>query len=951
MDQVNGPVDSYLRGDNLIHDDEGILSLRLGSRTLNPDANGGNTGAPVPMLSSSSSVHSLFTTVLNGERCRFAGVDDGVFKNFVQIASNFPGTGDISFGSYQGLVFMARGSQKFKHDGTITRNWGIARPTAAPNVSAVPSDEATFSNFDDGENPPWEASEGTVESGVGKDDATTGARLLTPDVNGKVTITKTWGGAQNFNQYDGGDTGQDEDLIEFDVWLQSPDNLEAFTLGIDVSGDGDQKQFEEDYYFHEFLLDDNVDMTLDKSDVLSDQYEVEGYARRQLEDEFEEGHGKRFPKGARFRRDTPDEESNSGWAHFSVPRGSFTREGSTPGRNWSTVRAVQFTIKVKAGEGITIGYTKLDNLKITGGRRHPFTGRFTAKYIFTRNWGSYIEKSGPSEISDEIELKANALNVTIPASASAAADGQVNEPGGEIWVYVAGGSLGAFFRGATKVKGSNNAITVRVEMSERDMIVLNERLESDTEVPPNDIIAILPPHHGRTIVVTRDTIYPSRIFNPGSFGALQTLKLGDPTEEIQWAIKGNQGVQIGTNKDIYLLGGDGSENQDGTINFRLDEYDVQPPAVSGAVCQDGPLTAYIASDGPRFFAASQVQDIRENLDLLYQGYTRYGVSAPNLGSDPGRFRMGLFAGRLYQLTPEGLSGPASGVIHVFVMRRKQWYRFTYARSFQSLYREPDGKLLAGDSSGMVWQLETGDIDRQNDAASNEIPVQWWTKADDNGDPLQFKSMMDFRLELESGGNTDAQIGLYLDNSTSAFLTLLSNFNALPGAFPEMYPMGPAARWRRLQLRISGTFRAFKLRSIGIPYRNSPMPRLYWESDILDLGEEVVWVRKIRYRMLMRGPCTVKLIVDGYERSSNIVTLPAIQQAPSAFSATQSPQIVEDDISLGRGIHGKVFQVRISTQNNDSQFEVYKIKLLRRVSGNVTEMKWVPVPPQTERIEK
>ena len=90
VDSVNGPENGLLRADNLIHDEQGILSLRGGSFKIN--------SSPL----SSTDIHSLYTVNLNGTRYRMVGAGSDIFANGSTLSQSMSGTGDVSFASYMG---------------------------------------------------------------------------------------------------------------------------------------------------------------------------------------------------------------------------------------------------------------------------------------------------------------------------------------------------------------------------------------------------------------------------------------------------------------------------------------------------------------------------------------------------------------------------------------------------------------------------------------------------------------------------------------------------------------------------------------------------------------------------------------------------------------------------------------------------------------------------------
>src|SRR3990167_244751 len=138
-DAVNAPENALLRADNLVWDRLGVPSLRLGSSKINSSPLG------------DTDIHSLFTAVVGGTRYRMTGAGSAVYANGSSIASGLAGSNDIAFGFDKGQILFARSTSKKKYDGTTVRNWGIAKPTTAPTVTALDQDGKIITTGAEGE--------------------------------------------------------------------------------------------------------------------------------------------------------------------------------------------------------------------------------------------------------------------------------------------------------------------------------------------------------------------------------------------------------------------------------------------------------------------------------------------------------------------------------------------------------------------------------------------------------------------------------------------------------------------------------------------------------------------------------------------------------------------------------------------------------------------------------
>lgn len=242
FDSANAPADAALRMDNLIQDEEGALTNRKGSTKINP-------GAPL----SSTDVHSLFTVERNSTRIRYAGAGDSVFRNAVTpLGVTMDGSGDVAFGSHMGQTLFARGSTKYKDDGTTVRNWGIAMTGGVPTIDgAIDVDGKEYASWDLAET----AEHVVIEDGgdgldydEGHDEVADGAVKLFPSESGRIVVDRTFSTPQNTETLDNGEPSTDDDSISVWMYTSNPNPVKKTTLLIDVNGG----TFSKDFYLKEW---------------------------------------------------------------------------------------------------------------------------------------------------------------------------------------------------------------------------------------------------------------------------------------------------------------------------------------------------------------------------------------------------------------------------------------------------------------------------------------------------------------------------------------------------------------------------------------------------------------------------------------------------------------------------------------------------------------------------
>lgn len=487
------------------------------------------------------------------------------------------------------------------------------------------------------------------------------------------------------------------------------------------------------------------------------------------------------------------------WNVLKVRRGDLFRTGYTFGKNWETVSGVRMTVKANDGAGLE---AKFDNLIQQSG---PIIGEVEYKYIYVRNDGTYLAKSAPSPVSLRYNFESEGAIVEIPADGSR--DSQVNE----IWLFRRGAGLESFYRVAVESVSGTGAVTINDTMYARDALIVNIKLEADNTTPPDDIIDIEGPYYDRLFALTATTLYPSRRLSPDTFSSSQTILVAGADETALWVKKALGGLYIGTTKDIYVLSGTGAELPDGTMDFTLQPINIDNPPRSEAVAQEGNHLVYLAADGWRSFAGAGSVPLYGGTSLLYRGKARHGVSAIN--TDTGRFRAAIAQGELLAITPEGGSTTYSTVIYRHRFSSNQWYRHVYPSNLRSIYREPDGVVTFSDTAGFVWLLDEGTTD---DSAA--IPVTMWTREDDVDAPFARKDPHDMRFLLDTG-NALARVALHLDHSTSAAKVIQASRPAI-GEF--LVPLVDLPSFRNLQMRITGSFTAFRWANFNLGINTLPM---------------------------------------------------------------------------------------------------------------------------------
>jgi hypothetical protein len=831
LDAVGAPPNALLRMDNLV--------LEGATPVLRPPARKIAFYADLD-------VHSLFTSILSGTRYRLVGAGDTIYINGSPLVTSVDGSNDVAFGSAFGQILMARGTTRHKYHGTLAP-WGLDPPGTAPTVAPVASDGKTFF---DGTVATMVQDEGDDETpqpmaaAVGYDLVAGSATAFWPKPSTKrAVITHQMGAPTDFTTYDAGATGTPDDLITLYFYAQEPTKIVSVRLIVDVH----QADFREDWYEHSWAGDEFTPLTPGDVPIQTGQTPAERQAVIDKVLEWDRSHGRDLDaqvlQNALAQQASTIRQEAESWSKLQVRRGGMTRVGSTTGANWTTVGAVRVIVT-------TTGDTecRLDLCRLI---ENTISGTYKWCCVNANDTGTYVALSGPSPLSAEVQIQAQAADITVPSG-----------PGTSVWVFRMGGILDTFYRVAVLSAAGG---TVRDLVSDVEALSVNIKLEADNTLPPSGIIGIAGPYYDRTMCLTSDGyLWVSRRRNPESFATGQAIRVCGAEERALWVRQSLGGLHVGTTRDIYRIEGTGAELPDGTIDLTKTGLHVDHPPITDGVAQDGNLLLYVSRLGWRAISGAGSQSIVGDTAKLYQNQVRHGVGPINLAS--GRFRATIGNQQLLALTPEASETTATATIYRNAPADGQgvWYRTYYPTQWRSLYTEPDGTILAGDTAGQVWQIDAPGYTHGDDG--DPIYVELWTPVDDDGKAFQRKDPEDLRVSVATGtgGGTGA---LHFDGSgTPAVTFAVGTATGDPPSLVSLAAIAATPFWRA-QLRVThaaldGSF-AFKFRGFGLAYRAHPLLQLY-----ADLKPDSFSLVRRRFAGLgvqidtLGQPATVTPVLDG-----------------------------------------------------------------------------------------
>lgn len=913
-------------------------------------------------------VHSLHTVELaDGVTYRVLGAGNRVFSNGVDQGVNFDGSGDIAFGDDSYQIFMARGSTKKKTDGSGFFNWGIAPPVSAPTLQAVNNLSSTIASFNAGESPALVIHEGTSSGNVSGWDGTSNGALsiITAQSSGRLSVSKTYATLTDLLNI-GGSEGSDTDLFDIYLWIEEPRELDKLTIMFGLGTEADP--FVNDHYY--FDIDPKSTVNIKDASALVNQLATDALKQSLSAVTPQEFITTRTPEqaleimrrlgrfaGPRARERTDAAQNSPAWFRITVARGQFNRVGGTPGRDWRTVKAFKLTFVGLPGVQRQVF---LDSAVFIGGGDASLTGRYRVGYRYVRNNGAYREKSPLSPLSDTITLNQQALQITISSVAIAGADPQVNE----LEIYMVGGFIPTLHRcavtsatpssstmaidefdrssdgtidAADRTRLVNQGLTIpgftpdqgivlTLRKSDAQILADNEQLEPFCVLPPDNIVAIAGPYANRMFALTSEGwLYVSSHRSPSNFSVSWVLDLrryGDPL----WMVRMNGGIHVGMEKDVVLAAGTGDESEDHlSIDLFPQPLHVANPPVDSAVYTDGNVMVYRAADGLMTLSGVSLAPVNQSLtSLLWRGHTRHGVLPLNIVS--GRFRLAVDNQVLFMVAPEGSATPGSNTLWRYYFEQQKWARTTYPWSFLSIFRDPDGSLIAGTTDGKLVLLDTGTQD-----AGQNITVEVLYPLQEGRNPLTRKKPFDLQFHGSTGG-TIGVITVTLDGAETSydFATVGSevyriNISALP-------------TFLRAKLKITGNFSGFKLQAANLTYRDLPQQMMVLDTGYILPQEpgDLVWMNEAEVDCI--SPVDLQLLVylDDVLHGSPL----SVQVKPNVRSSYR--------VVLPKGSKARRPRMEIRTTNANGMgsigFECYTVRIRERSSGNTTEKQMRTVYP-------
>jgi hypothetical protein len=843
-DPIGGSPNALLRMDNLTLEQTGSVSLMRGSAKISDSG-------------FFETINRLYSRVTDGANLGVSGFPTSAKLRYVSCAGSVfrnysPGTkslttfdltlftgGDTSwaaFGTMYGQNIVCSGTKKFKDDGANQRVLTIpanAAPTVSVGAAQIIDAAATTWNT-------WVA----ISGGVVNTSTHVG---LAPDATDPSS-----GGRQGEIQWPANATVATIDTTNFGGVTHSDDDGDIFNLVVSGSAISYCTSITV-----RFLL---ITPPSSSPSLVTDYYET--FFGLEL-------------------GTLPNTDATT--STLTCFRRDFTRAGTNPSLDWSTVKGIQVILEAgHKGSGISI--YNMDFCR-------ALTGKYQYYQVDVRRDPNYLEIGLPSPVSAEYTLSQAMATVTAHAP-----DAQATE----VWIF----RINQYGPTATttpfRVMVLTSAFTTPFLDTLSDSLVTQDAISDPTAVMrqyavavPDNIQHIVAPISDRCLYFDKDTMYVSYQLDFGSIDSRHEFTIcANASEKILWVRMVIDGyVLVGTTKDIYRIISTYEEDSNGLITIDIRGMGLTQPPISSAYTMWGTFLVYLSSEGWKYLAGSVTDTFSGQLSLLYRGFSRQGLNGINApqGNSPS-FYCASASNRIYCTV---VDSAGNGLIHCYDFLLKTWTMWSCQDNQPGvIYAEEDGTIIYGTNSSGDDFLRQFDVGTLLDGATAQS-FKFTTIFDDNEVALQRKEVQDFKIDLVADGLTGTITlnGINYDGTTSAVALAIT----LTGTKQFILDASALGSPTRIQVDFTGTATTLHVTGFEVTY-----------ADHTSLLTTLV-VPPMNYGMAQRK--RIRILPHVFDTLGNTITITpfadSVSLAPFSFSSTEKRtalvQITTDAYAVDWGI--------------------------------------------------
>ena len=326
------------------------------------------------------------------------------------------------------------------------------------------------------------------------------------------------------------------------------------------------------------------------------------------------------------------------------------------------------------------------------------TGTYYYRYTYLRKNGSVIvAESNPSSAS----TVASPSNQTVDVSWTASGDSQVTHV--------------RLYRTLTGTLAASNdyyylaeiAVGTTTYADSINDTGLGGLVELDNDIPPATGLTSItgPGAYDTMFIATGNAVYFSKVGRPESFPADYYFYVGTTNDTIYALVDWAGLIYMFTKTAVYLLQGTNPDTF----------YPVKTMASRGLAAKRAIVSTekgiiYLGYDGLYAFnGQNEVCLTRDKVDSLFRGESFNGVNPINIGAIDTCWLV-YFNGKVFLGFPDSTNNNPNKVL-VYDFDTLKFSIFDYGRSFKSAFVDIfNNRLLAGDTSGNLLRLETGEDD-------------------------------------------------------------------------------------------------------------------------------------------------------------------------------------------------------------------------------------------------
>ncbi|MGH7240001.1 MAG: hypothetical protein ACREHG_08035, partial [Candidatus Saccharimonadales bacterium] len=422
--------------------------------------------------------------------------------------------------------------------------------------------------------------------------------------------------------------------------------------------------------------------------------------------------------------------------------------------------------------------------------------------------------------------------------------------------------------------------TSDIEAEDLDIFQDPNYVAANTILDSDPALAIIGPIEGRWLYFTAKFIYFSEINNPTYIDTVKTVKsIASTLETFYWAKQVDADtILVGTSNDIYKLYGTFITLPDNTVDVYYKPLNTTYRPVSKNATEYNNSVIYLATSGWRIadVSGASISLVGDKLDLLYQGETPNGITAPSFTSPD--FPCCVVKDKFYAAVNTTASTQR---IEVYDFTRKYWHtRIDSTNDVTAfLALTPNGILAGINNSTDGSKIVTYD----DPAGTNSLAVSIETLYFDLQAPRNRKDLFTFKARIAA--NDTVTFSLTDEAGTAhAIGTMAPASTSIKELFLDLSTLDPI---KYAKLAITCTTDYFKLDDFSIDFEVRPTPITFFKKYSQNFGS----ASKKRLRVwpvvidTLGHDVTYTPIVDG--TSETTITL------NSTGKRTLLPQIVTD----------------------------------------------------------